>query len=482
MHLAPSDAPPGGLAPLPDGRSVDPASPARVVHTFRPATAADVRAALDGAAACAVEWAATPPQHRATVLTEIAERLEARRDEVAALITREEGKPAGAARGEVGKSAEQFRLAAQLAYLVEGTTYPTESAGTFAYTLRGPLGVIAAVTPWNFPLSLAARKIAPALAAGNAVVFKPSPVTAGTGALLADIAVESGLQPPVLPVLQGHDPAAMTALLSDERVRGVSFTGSDGVGALVRAQAHGQARLQLELGGRNAAVVCTDADLEMAAANVAAGAFGLTGQACTSTDRVLVAEPVADEFTALLAAKVRMLRVGPGDREGVTTGPVATRTQFERLTALRESALTAGARVVAEADLLDGRDQDGYWVCPTLFADVPENHPLVTAEVFGPFCSVVPVRDLGEAIEIVNTSSHGLATAVHTTDLASAHRFATAVHCGIVKVNGPTTGNGVAPPFGGWKASSAGAFPEGGRQALDFVTDTKTVYVTHGAN
>jgi len=490
VHSAPSVAPAGLSVPPgpPSDRSVDPASPGRVVHAYRTSTADDVRAAVAGAERAAREWAQTPPLRRATVLTGIADVLERRADEVAALITREEGKPLGAARGEVGKSAEQFRLAAQLAYLVEGSTYATETPGTFAYTLRGPLGVVAAITPWNFPLSLAARKIAPALAAGNAVVFKPSPVTAGVGALLAEIAVEAGLPPAALPVVQGHDTGAMGELLGDVRVRGISFTGSDAVGALVRAQAHGHARLQLELGGRNAAVVCADADLNKAAADVAAGAFGLTGQACTSTDRVLVARVVAAEFTALLAAKVRALTVGPGDRTGVTTGPVATAAQFERLRALKDSAIAAGARVVAEAELLDGSttegqwDPDGFWVVPTLFADVPEGHPLIGGEVFGPYCSVVAVDDADEALRIVNSSTHGLVTAVHTGDLAVAHRFAARAACGIVKINAPTTGNGVAPPFGGWKASSGGAFPEGGRQALDFVTDTKTVYLTHGTH
>lgn len=480
MHSALSLAPAARSDP-PAGRSVDPSAPGRIVHSFRPATAADARAAVEAAAAAAPGWAALPPLRRATALSGLADLLERRADEIAAQITREEGKPLGAARGEVGKSAEQFRLAAQLAYLVEGTSFPTETPGTFAYTLRGPLGVVAAVTPWNFPLSLAARKIAPALAAGNAVVFKPSPVAAGVGALLAEIAVEAGVPAAVLPVLQGHDPAAMDALLRDERVRAVTFTGSDAVGALVRERAHGQARLQLELGGRNAAVVAADADLEQAAADVAVGAFGLTGQACTSTDRVLVARPVAAEFMRLLAAHVQALTVGPGTAAGVTTGPVATAAQFERLSALKGSAVAAGARIVAEAGAVADRDPEGFWVAPTLFSDVPDDHPLVAGEVFGPFCSVLPVADADEALTRVNASSHGLVAAIHTADLAVAHRFAARAHTGIVKVNAPTTGNGVTPPFGGWKASSGGAFPEGGRQALDFVTDTKTVYLTHGS-
>jgi aldehyde dehydrogenase (NAD+) len=462
------------------GESVDPASPRHVVARYAEATAADARAAVAAAAAAAVEWAAAPPLRRATVATAIADLIDRRSDDIAALITREEGKPLGAARGEAGKSAEQFRLAAQLAYLVEGTTYPQEASATFAYTLRSPLGVVAAITPWNFPLSLAARKIAPALAAGNAVVFKPSPVTAGVGSWFAEVAAEAGVPDGVLQIVHGQDPEAMTALVSAGDVGGISFTGSDAVGAALRRSANGRARLQLELGGHNAAVVCADADLDAAAAKVAGGAFDLTGQACTSTDRVLVAESVAAEFTELLAGKVRALRVGHGDRAGVTTGPVATARQFERLARLKDSALAAGAHVVAEARLDDDRDGDGWWIVPTLFAGVPAGHPLVDGEVFGPYLSVVPVGSVQEALRVVNSSAHGLVTAVHTRDLGVAHRFAQQAACGIVKINDRTTGNGIAPPFGGWKASSGGAFPEGGRQALDFVTDTKTVYLNYG--
>ncbi|WP_205622853.1 aldehyde dehydrogenase family protein [Sciscionella marina] len=484
MHSAPSAEGTGspGSGPPAMEVSVDPASPDRIVHTFHPAGPGEVRAAIDAAEAAAPEWAAAPPLRRASVLDGIADRLEQRGEQIASLITAEEGKPIGAARGEVAKSVEQFRLAAQLAYLVEGTTYPAETQDTFAYTLRTPLGVVAAITPWNFPVSLAARKIAPALAVGNAVVFKPSPITAATGALLAELARDAGTPEGVLPVVQGQDNAAMDALLQDERVRAVSFTGSDATGAVIRTRSSDRVRLQLELGGRNAAVVGADADLAAAAKAVAAGAFGLTGQACTSTDRVLVAEPVVTEFTDLLAAEVRRLRVGQGTQDGVTSGPVATAAQFARLSRLRESAVAAGARPAAQAQSADGNDPDGYWITPTLFTDVPEGHPLVTDEVFGPFCSVLPVRDVEEALAVINASTHGLVAGVHTVDLSVAHRFAAAARCGLVKVNSPTTGNGVAPPFGGWNASAGGAFPEGGRQAIDFVTETKTVYLNHGGN
>ena len=225
-------------------------------------------------------------------------------------------------------------------------------------------------------------------------------------------------------------------------------------------------------------MVCADADLDRAVAAVASGAFELTGQACTATDRVLVQRPVYEAFIVRLAAKVEQLRVGPGDADGTTVGPVATAAQHTRLSALLESGCRDG-RVVAQAHPVDGVDPRGYWVPPTVFADLPAAHPLNTGEIFGPFLSVLPVDTVDEAIALVNASRHGLVTAIHTRDVTSAHRFARRVTCGVVKVNERTTGNGVAPPFGGWKASSSGAFPEGGRQALDFVTDTKTVYFNY---
>jgi len=460
-------------------RSVNPADPADVVLERPASTVGEVAEAVRASEGSAPDWAATSPARRATVLATVAAELEARADVLARLLTREEGKTLGAARGEVAKTAEQFRFAAQLAYLVEGTTYPEEAAGRLAWTLREPLGVVVAITPWNFPVSLAARKIAPALAAGNAVVFKPSQDAAAAGQMLADLCHGAGVPGDVLRVVHGTEPQAMSVLVGDAAVRGITFTGSDAVGALLRRTAHPQARLQFELGGHNAAVVCADADLDRAAREIAGGAYGLTGQACTSTDRVLVERPAYDELVRRLVEQVEQLRVGRGDDPDVTVGPVATAGQHRRLTALLESAVDAGARVLARGGRAPDLHPEGFWVTPTLLADVPEDHAALTGEVFGPLCSVVPVVSADEATEIVNASAHGLVTAVHTSDFATAHRFARRARCGLVKINERTTGNGVAPPFGGWKASSAGAFPEGGRQALDFVTDTKTVYAAY---
>jgi alpha-ketoglutaric semialdehyde dehydrogenase len=460
-------------------RSVNPADPSDVVVEHPAYTVDDAREAVRAAEQATAAWATTPPARRARALTAVADALEERSEEVAQLVTREEGKPLGASRGEVGKTAEQFRFSAQLAYMVEGTVYPEEATGRLAWTIRAPLGVVVAVTPWNFPISLAARKIAPALAAGNTVVLKPSGETAAVGQLLVDLCHDAGVPADVLRVVHGADPDAMAALVGDPAVRALSFTGSDAVGEVLRRTAHPRARLQFELGGHNAAVVCADADLEQAAREVAAGAYGLTGQACTSTDRVLVDRAAHDALVPLLVAEVEKLQVGPGDRAETTVAPVATRAQHERLTALVDSAAADGAQVLARAGRLPDLDPDGFWVDPVLLADVPADHPVVTGEVFGPVLTVVPVDSLDDATTRVNASAHGLVTAVHTRDFAAAHRFARDVGCGLVKINERTTGNGVAPPFGGWKESSAGAFPEGGRQALDFVTDTKTVYAAY---
>jgi aldehyde dehydrogenase (NAD+) len=458
--------------------TVDPSSPGRTVCQVTASTAAETRDVVQAAASASARWAALPAGKRAAVLGAVGDELADRSADLALMITREEGKTLTAATGEVAKTVEQFRFGAQLAYQVEGRTYPTETAGTFAYTLRSPLGVIVAITPWNFPVSLAARKIAPALAAGNAVVFKPSPVVAGCAQILVDACRAAGVPDDVLGLVQGDDPQAMQELVGSPEVAGVSFTGSDGVGALLRGTTNPRARLQFELGGHNAAVVCADADLASAAAKVASGAFELTGQACTATDRVLVEDGIYDDFVRLLCDAVHRMRVGPGVDSGTTTGPVATRAQHTRLTELLHSASAAGT-VLAQADLPRGLDPDGYWVPPTLLTDLPADHPVNTREVFGPLLSVVRVSSVAEATELVNASAHGLVTAIHTTNLSTAHEFAQRATCGIVKVNDRTTDNGVAPPFGGWKKSSSGSFPEGGTSALDFVTDTKTVYLSY---
>lgn len=463
------------IAPSSD-RSVNPAKPSETVYEFANTTVGEVRTSLSKAEAASTAWARTTPAHRAEILLAVAAELSENAELLATLITREEGKTLGSSAGEVRKTIEQFRFASHLSYEVEGRTYPQENHGQFAYTLRSPLGVVVAITPWNFPLSLAARKIAPALAAGNAVLFKPSPVTAGSGRALVDACHAAGVPESVLILVEGDDHDAMAAMVGAAEVRAVSFTGSDGVGAILQRTAHPRARRQFELGGHNAAIVAASADVKHAAQMVSTGAFGLTGQACTATDRVLVQREILDDFLGHLVSATNNLRVGPGLDPTSSIGPVATAAQHVRLSELLDSATRAGT-VLAQIQPEASVDPSGYWIPPTIFSGVPADHRLNTSEVFGPLLSVIVIDSVQDGVALVNASEHGLVSAIHTQDLNEAQRFAQHAQSGIVKVNQSTTGNGVAPPFGGWKASSSGAFPEGGRSSLDFVTDTKTIYM-----
>jgi aldehyde dehydrogenase (NAD+) len=455
-------------------QSVNPARPTDIVGEFRAADAAEVAATMEKASAAQQHWARQPPSQRALIVGGIGHALARETHEVAALITREEGKTLTESRNEVLKSAQQFLFASQLAYLNEGTTFPDEDADTFTYTVREPVGLVVAITPYNFPVSLPARKLAAALALGNAVVFKPSPVTPACGDLLVHVAREAGLPDGVLQVVHGTDEDAMAAMLGHPAVGAVTFTGSDRAGEATRANLRGSVRAQMELSGHNATIVCADADLEAAATGVAGAAFGLAGQACTSTDRVLVAREVYADFRRALAARVSAMHVGDGAVDRTTCGPVATAEQQRRLRELAASARDAGAHVVAEAAVPAGAD--GYFVSPTLFEDVPQEHPLHTAEIFGPYAVLVPVSDEQTAVALINEGRHGLVGSVYTRDVHTAMRCARNLKVGVVKVNRRTTGNGIAPPFGGWKDSSAGGYPEGGRQAVDFFTLVKTVY------
>jgi alpha-ketoglutaric semialdehyde dehydrogenase len=456
--------------------SVNPARPAEVVGEFASTTAAEVTAAIARAAQAQRAWASRPASARALIVGGLAHTFARQIPQLAPLITREEGKTLTDSQAEVRKAVEQFHFAAQLCYQVEGTTYPAEQPGVFTYSLRSPIGVVVAITPWNFPVSLAARKIGPALAAGNAVVFKPSPVTAAVGAAVVELMRDAGVPPDLVQLVQGDGPEAMRTMVASHTVRAISLTGSSRVGDAVREQGHRHARLQAELSGHNATVVLADADLDATAREVVHGGFGLTGQACTAAARVLVDRRVFDDFSARVAGQTVTIRCGPGDAPGVSCGPVATELQFERISALLDSARAAGARVVAEGTLAEDRDPRGWFIAPTVLAGLPAEHDVNRSEVFGPLLSLVPIDGLDEALEIINGDHFGLANAIHTRDLAAAHRFAAEAACGLVKINQRTTGNGIAPPFGGWKSSSSGAFPEGGVQALDFFTETKAVY------
>jgi len=476
-HIAGAWRPAAGGATFEDR---NPADEADLIGTFPDSDPADVAAAVESVSSAWPAWAAASPEARADVLFRAADIMARRADEIAAELTREEGKTLTEARNEARRIAANFRLYAGEALRLNGESYASEAA-QIVFSLRQPVGVVAVITPWNFPLSMAARKIAPAIAAGNGVVFKPSEVTPLMGQRLVEVLLEAGLPPNLIALLQGRGAAVGQAITAHPGIDAVTFTGSFAVGRQIARALSTDTRVQLEMGGKNATVVLADADLDKAAAIIQRGAFGLTGQACTGTSRVLVARPLYGALTERLAAAAAKFKVGPGTEDGVQMGPVATRAQYDKILSFVGIAREEGARVVTGGESLrngDSRLGAGNFLSPAVIADVPPDSRLLREEIFGPVVAVRPFDTLDEAMTIADETEYGLAVSLVTGDLSSVIRFARETRHGIVKVNSPTTGVSLNAPFGGFKHSSNQAAKEqGGATVMDFYTRIKTVYL-----
>ena len=459
----------------------NPADERDLIGEFPDSGAADVDAAVAAVKAAWPAWAAASPEVRANVLFKAADVMARRADEIAAELTREEGKTLTEARNEARRIAANFRLYAGEALRLNGETYPSE-AGQIVLSLRQPVGVVAVITPWNFPLSMAARKLAPALASGNGVVFKPSEITPLMGQRLVEVLLEAGLPANLIALLHGRGPTVGQAITASRGIDALTFTGSYAVGKAIQAGLSTDTRCQLEMGGKNATVVLADADPAKAAAVIERGAFGLTGQACTGTSRVLVARPLYAALVDALAASAAAITVGPGTVDGVKMGPLATRAQYDKVLSYIEIAKAEGGRIVAGGQSLrDGGDAalaHGYFVSPAVIADVPAGSRLLREEIFGPVVVVRAIDTLEEAIALADDTEYGLAVSLVTNDLASVLHFARETQHGIVKVNSPTTGVALNAPFGGFKHSSNQAAKEqGGMTVMDFYTRIKSVYL-----
>ncbi|WP_206306261.1 aldehyde dehydrogenase family protein [Streptomyces humi] len=448
-----------------------------------PALAAkDVTRAYDHAERGFAGWKRTSPFERARVLTEAARLIRARAEEIAADVTAENGKTLAEATGETLKAADFLEYYAGLARRGYGTLLHDVRPNHRTHTQREPIGVILVISPWNDPLITPARKLAPLLAAGNAAVFKPATETPLSGLHFARALHDAGLPAGVLNVVTGRTAQIEGALLDDPRVVGVTFTGSNAVGNRIRRRlADRNVRFQGELGGKNASVVLGDADLPAAARAVAAASFGQAGQRCTATSRVVVAQPVYDEFTRLLVGEVEALTTGPGSDPATTLCPLSSPRQRDSVLADLNRAVEQGATVLTggAADTRGDRAH-GCFVQPTVLAGVTPETAIWREEVFGPVLVVRAVAGFAEAVDAVNDSDFGLAAAVFTRDLANAYRFADEAECGQVAVNTTTTGWDVHLPFGGFHDSGT-AYKEQGDEVLRFSTRVKTVAINIGA-
>ncbi|KAF1045917.1 aldehyde dehydrogenase family protein [Xylophilus sp.] len=456
--------------------NTNPADVRDLVGLFQASVAADAQEAVDAAAAAFDAWRRTPVTKRARILFGAADYLERHADAFARELTREEGKALAQARDEFLRSAQTLRFYAVEGQSFTGETFPQDDPDMVVYTQREPLGVVSVIAPWNFPVSIPARKIAPALVAGNTVVFKPSSEAPLSGLRLVEALVHGGVPAGVLNFVTGRAGEVGPVLTTAAPVRAISFTGSTAAGEQIHRAASLTTRTQMELGGKNPLIVMEDADLDLAVDLAVKGGLSLSGQACTGTSRILVVPAVRAAFTEKLVARVRALKIGSGLTPGVDLGPLTSAGQLRSVLGYIEAGKDEATLLCGGEQLTDGDYAHGYYVTPAVFGDVTNTMRIAREEIFGPVLTVIEVADYADALAQANDTEYGLAASICTRSARYAHAFAHDVEAGTVKVNRTTTGNLINAPFGGLKRSSVSTFRESGRTGLEFYTQIKTVY------
>jgi aldehyde dehydrogenase (NAD+) len=457
--------------------NVNPANTDDIVGHAPQSTRDEAKAAIEAAQAAFPAWRNTPAPARGRILARAVQLSYERKEEIARTMTREEGKILSEARGEVQKGINLLEYYAGMSFRVEGRTSPSEMPSTFVYTIRQPLGVVSCVTPWNFPFCIPVWKTAPALTAGNTVVFKAATNTPGCAELLVKIYEDAGLPKGVLNLVYGSGGTVGDELVNNHTVRAVSFTGSCETGAQVAKQAASHlAKVTCEMGGKNPLVVMDDADLELAIEGCAQGAFGSTGQRCTATSRVILHKAIADKFVEKLIERVKKIKVGDGMEDGVGMGPAVDKAQYETDLRYIEIAKKEGCKCLIGGNALtDGKLAKGYFVAPTIFDNVKPEHTLAQEEVFGPVLAVFRVNDFEEAMKVANNVKFGLTCAIYTGDANLVMRFTDRIEAGMVHINSPTVGGEAQLPFGGYKSTGYGS-REMSDEGLNFFTQLKTVF------
>ncbi len=438
----------------------------------------DAFAAVEAAKKAFPAWRDTPAPVRGEYLARAAALLRERADDIGRDFTREEGKTLREARGETLRAAQIFDFFAGEGRRVGGRTFAADGRDTFLYTLREPLGVVALVTPWNFPVAIPAWKVAPALIAGNTVVLKPATNTPLTAVRLFECLADAGLPAGVANLVYGPGAELGDVFCESEDVKAISFTGSSEVGKGLAARAHQRlVKVQLELGGKNPLILADDGDVERAAAYAADGAFGSTGQKCTATSRAIIPRGRVGEFVAKVAAAAGKIVVGNGLRDDVDMGPLVDADALARVLEYIEIGKKEGATPACGGRRLDdGELAHGFFVEPAVFVGVTPEMTIWREEIFGPVLAVATYDDFDEAIELANDTAYGLSATLVTKSLARAMRYVKQIEAGVVHVNSPTVGAACHVPFGGYKESSSGS-REQGQEALEFFTQLKTVYL-----
>lgn len=456
--------------------STNPANPKEEIGVFTNSTREETVEAIVTAAEAFKSWSQMPPPARGEILYKASQEIDKNFEELATTLTKDEGKTISSARGEIARGRDIFRYFGSHGWRAMGSVMPPYQQNQMLYSFREPLGVVSIITPWNFPFALCSWKIAPALIYGNTVVFKPASPAPLIGLKLVECLVNAGIPNGVINAVIGFGSVVGDEMATNPLVSAISFTGSVGVGKQVYANgAKHSARVQCELGGKNPLVVLRDADIKLAAKLAVVGGFGLTGQACTATSRVIVENAIADEFVNELVRQTKEQIVGDGMDPKTNVGPVVDKSQLETDTNYIQIGVEEGANL-----LIGGTVQEGtLFFSPAIFDHVKPEMRIAQEEIFGPVISVIRVDDFDEAMTVANGVEFGLSAGVVTNDLRKAFDFAQRIQAGVVKINDITTGLLLHLPFGGFKNSSVNTFKEQGEAAVEFYTRLKTVYLNY---
>ena len=457
---------------------INPSDLSDVVGEYARAGKADAETAVAAAKAAFPACARMTPQARADALKMIGDEIIARKDELGRLLAREEGKPLVDGVGEVVRAGQIFGFFAGEALRLVGEKVASTRPGVTVEITREPVGVVSLITPWNFPIAIPAWKIAPALAYGNCVVFKPADLVPASAHALSEIIARAGFPAGAFNLVMGRGAEIGDVLLGHDDVAAVSFTGSAATGRKVAAAAVAapkMKKLQLEMGGKNPLVVLDDADLDLAVEAAANGAFYQTGQRCTASSRVIVTAGIHDRFVAALTAKTKALVVDDALKPGTQVGPVVDASQLDQDLRYLAIGKEEGAALHWGGERLN-RDKQGFYLQPALFVGVDNAMRIAREEIFGPVAAVIRVKDYEEALAVANDTPYGLSSGIFTGSLKYAAHFQRNSEAGMVMVNLPTAGVDYHVPFGGRKASSYGP-REQGRHAVEFYTTVKTGYV-----
>lgn len=459
---------------------LNPADQDQLLSRFSMASTDQTQQALQAAQDAFQGWRQTPPPQRARIVRKALQIAEEREDQIARDMCLEAGKVLSDARGEVMKGCNLLEFYAGEGLRFMGDAAPSELANNLLFTKREPLGAVSIITPWNFPWAIPCWKIAPALVAGNTIVFKPASFTPLSAYHLAKCFEDAGLPPGVLNLVVGSGSKVGNELIHADKVCGISFTGSNEVGKQIeKAASERGTKLCCELGGKNPCVVMADADLDAALAGVLKGAFGASGQRCTATSRLIVEESIADEFAARVAEGANALKVGPGINDDVDMGPVIDQSQLDTVLGFIESGHKDGFKLLSGGERVTENGLDkGFFVRPTVFDHVDQNSYLAQEEVFGPVLSIIRAKNYEEAVEMANNTKYGLSSSIYTRNINKAMRFTDDIEAGMVHINSPTLGGEAQVPFGGIKASGIGD-REMAKEGLHFFTELKTVFLDY---